>query len=1001
MKNFYLIQKLSERWRSLQISTLTIVLLICFGFTTVHAQVSGYVFSQTSGSFTSISDVGTLVTGSEATATTTNDTTGWTVSIPFTFNFNSNDYTSVYVNSNGGVTFGTTTSTSSALISATTAYQGAIAVMNRDLWGAFVTSGVTTSGSDVITNVASFKGIEIGKLLNAVNGIPTGATVTAFDTAAGTITMSAPATSSSTAAVVRYGTGKIYTYTEGVAPNRTFIIEWLGYNDYNTVATGTNYLNFQLRLSETTNVISTVYGSQINISTTTRTNQIGLRGAANTDYNNRLASVTTPWTSTTQGTANTNTVDRNDVNFPPDGLTFIWTPPTCIAPGGITSTAQTTNSISLSWTAPTTPVSNGYTIYYTTTNTPPTSTTVLDTTNSATEMGTTTTISGLNPSTLYYFWIRSNCTSTDLSNWISGGSYATSCVPMTDMFENFDSYATGNIVPICWIRLAPATSPGSQTISTTTPYSGLRNIYMYASTTQTPVTVVLPEFSNINAGTHWLRLRARVTTATGNLKIGYVTNPSDASTFVLLQNLSLANTTYGLTSEYTVSVPTSIPANARLAIQNTADAKSYYFDDVYWEPQPTCFPPTGLAVTGQTTNSGSLSWTAASPTPTNGYTVYYSTTNTAPTSTTVLDTTNSATFTGTSGTISGLSPLTTYYVWIRSNCSSTDLSTWTQSSVNFATLCQPPSIISTTGQTVCPNTSATLSATADAGATITWYDSATGGNVIGTGNTYTTPSISNTTDYYVSAKTGSTGNVGPLNPSALGTISSSNFAIGTYYQIFDVTTPTTLISIDVFPVSTVAIGTASAIEIRDNTGATLTSVPYTVAVNDGVTPQTITLNYYLPVGTGYRIGQGIGINLNRNTAGAVYPFTSSAINVTGNNFTSGPAYWYYIYNWIFSSSCESSRTTVTATVDSACMGTTEVNAKDDLKVYPNPFKDVIYLPEIENVIDVAIFDLSGRLVKMINKPLRSLNLSDLNAGMYLLKVKYNEGETKSVKVLKK
>src|SRR5690606_32028122 len=105
----------------------------------------------------------------------------WTVAIPFNFNFNGTDYTSIYVNSNGGATFGATTSTSTTVISTTTAYSGAIGVMNRDLWGAFITSGVTTSGSDVITNVGSFHGIEVGKQLNNVNGIPAGTTVTAFD----------------------------------------------------------------------------------------------------------------------------------------------------------------------------------------------------------------------------------------------------------------------------------------------------------------------------------------------------------------------------------------------------------------------------------------------------------------------------------------------------------------------------------------------------------------------------------------------------------------------------------------------------------------------------------------------------------------------------------------------------------------------------------------------------------------------------------------------------
>ncbi|CAM3619711.1 T9SS type B sorting domain-containing protein [Flavobacterium chungbukense] len=52
---------------------------------------------------------------------------------------------------------------------------------------------------------------------------------------------------------------------------------------------------------------------------------------------------------------------------------------------------------------------------------------------------------------------------------------------------------------------------------------------------------------------------------------------------------------------------------------------------------------------------------------------------------------------------------------------------------------------------LCDFGSFNFSATATAGATISWYDAATGGNLLGTGNTYTTPTINTTTTYYVDA----------------------------------------------------------------------------------------------------------------------------------------------------------------------------------------------------------------------------------------------------------
>ncbi|MBW8360174.1 MAG: fibronectin type III domain-containing protein [Weeksellaceae bacterium] len=354
----------------------------------------------------------------------------------------------------------------------------------------------------------------------------------------------------------------------------------------------------------------------------------------------------------------------------------VTTPPTCIAPGNFAASNILTTSAMLTWTAPTTPPANGYTVYYSTVNTAPTASTVLNPTNSVSTANLTTTLSGLNPNTTYYVWIRTNCTTTDQSIWIGLPSILTACAPVTSMFENFDSYATGSIVPNCWARIVPASDPGTQTITSTTPASGTRNIYQYAGSTQTPVTVVLPVFSNINAGTHWLRFKARVSTAPGDLEVGYVTDPTDGATFVTLSTISITNTTYTTGADYTVNVPTTVPAGARLAIRNAADNNSYYWDDVYWEVIPTCIMPSGVSISGPTTTGATVNWIPASTAPAGGYQVYYSTVNTAPTAATVLDGTNSVSSPSSPANLTNLNPATVYYVWVRSYCSSTDQSVW-------------------------------------------------------------------------------------------------------------------------------------------------------------------------------------------------------------------------------------------------------------------------------------------------------------------------------------
>ncbi|MBN8696856.1 MAG: HYR domain-containing protein [Bacteroidetes bacterium] len=101
--------------------------------------------------------------------------------------------------------------------------------------------------------------------------------------------------------------------------------------------------------------------------------------------------------------------------------------------------------------------------------------------------------------------------------------------------------------------------------------------------------------------------------------------------------------------------------------------------------------------------------------------------------------------TGTTFTTPVLSSNTTYYVEVTSNgCTSSPRIPV------LATVNNTPSVLSTSPGTRCDAGSVSLGATSSAG-NVNWYDNITGGNLVGTGTTYTTPSISVTTTYYVEA----------------------------------------------------------------------------------------------------------------------------------------------------------------------------------------------------------------------------------------------------------
>ncbi|RZK80532.1 MAG: T9SS type B sorting domain-containing protein, partial [Pedobacter sp.] len=75
-----------------------------------------------------------------------------------------------------------------------------------------------------------------------------------------------------------------------------------------------------------------------------------------------------------------------------------------------------------------------------------------------------------------------------------------------------------------------------------------------------------------------------------------------------------------------------------------------------------------------------------------------------------------------------------------------------------ATIVYPSPTITSGTQTVCAGTPVALSATANGGTTLRWYDAATGGNLLASGETFTTPSLTTTTTYYIEVSRGNCAN---------------------------------------------------------------------------------------------------------------------------------------------------------------------------------------------------------------------------------------------------
>ncbi|TXI68054.1 MAG: T9SS type A sorting domain-containing protein [Flavobacterium sp.] len=139
------------------------------------------------------------------------------------------------------------------------------------------------------------------------------------------ISTAAAASNNAVAAFSRDLNATVRSEVLGTAPNRVYVCQWSSAYRY-AVGAGEN-INFQIKLYETTNIVEFVYGNFTTTNTTATTGpvQVGLRGTANTVFNNRTT--TTDWSASLSGTVNTATMAGTSTVKPASGLTYIWTPP--------------------------------------------------------------------------------------------------------------------------------------------------------------------------------------------------------------------------------------------------------------------------------------------------------------------------------------------------------------------------------------------------------------------------------------------------------------------------------------------------------------------------------------------------------------------------------------------------------------------------------------------------------------------------------------------------
>ena len=246
--------------------------------------------------------------------------------------------------------------------------------------------------------------------------------------------------------------------------------------------------------------------------------------------------------------------------------------PLCLDVTGIAVAETTTSTAVINWNAG----ENGtqWQVVYGTTNvTDPSTLTPIAPPSTITE----TMLAGLTDNTTYKVWVRSVCGSNN-GIWIGPITFATNCLPMSILNENFNSIAVGSL-PGCWTEI----KNGEESFVNVTDsdyYSEPRALKLYSNESNAAdLMLVSPPLANLAAGTHVLKFYARSSGMPGSLQIGTVDNLSDA-TFSLLESF---NITYQY-NEFSIDFSDYNGEDTYIAFRHNSQMyNAIYLDDITWE----------------------------------------------------------------------------------------------------------------------------------------------------------------------------------------------------------------------------------------------------------------------------------------------------------------------------------------------------------------------------------------------------------------------------------
>lgn len=465
------------------------------------------------------------------------------------------------------------------------------------------------------------------------------------------------------------------------AVGNEIVVQWTNIKRASTTG---EFLTFQVRINTTNSVVKFVYGP-MTIANASSHPQIGLRGAASTDYINlavtNVAGKT--WLAPEYGTSNTAIcvarVDANSVN-PVNGLTYTWTPATCFVPANFANIGITASSLDFSWGRS---IAAGEIAMY------PSGGSIANATFIPVS-GTSVSIPNLTADTRYAFQLREICGAGDSSAWSTMVSAKTACNPITTLpwtedFEgilpNITTASVGGALPsTCWAYKGDISGAQGTLSYSRRARSGNKFLFTNYSTAPTTGDVVYTpgfelekdssytfSFWYKGAGRSWDTVRALVGTmqdATMMTVIGQaVYNVTDSSNYVRY---------FG---EFVPTTSGTYYFGANVFAGSLVDY--FCFDDFKVEKTPSCPELYPVAVSNIAARTADITWTTN-----NAVEIVVRLANQTIAEGTILPLPNNTN----TYTLTNLLPSKSYKVYIRQICAVGDTSDWS-AAAKFSTSC--------------------------------------------------------------------------------------------------------------------------------------------------------------------------------------------------------------------------------------------------------------------------------------------------------------------------